>query len=588
MATTTTVTAEEIRAHVGDQSFSRGQQYFRDGAICDARRQGATLKARCEGSSANAYRVEATVEGGRITQAHCSCPVGDSGHCKHVAALLLTWQANPGQFTELPAVDAALEQRSKAELIALIKQMLRQEPDLEWLLEAPLPAAGQPAAPVNPETYRRQAAAIFRGAGDEWGVEDDIADGLLAINAIGDGFVEQQNFAGAAAVYSAVLSQVLENYETYQDQDGELGHVVSVCAKGLGQCLVGQERDPETREVILEELFDVYRFDRDHGSLGWSEGVPELLVDHTTPEERRVIAEWVREALPQGTDWSANYKREAYGGLLLDLEAETLNDETFLGICRETGRNQDLIDRLLTLGRLEEATQEAERVEDYPLLGLVELFIQHGHAEVAERLMVERSGRTQDSRILEWLKNRYIARDDKQAALELAERIFRARPGLSEYQEIRSLAVPLGRWEALRPELREVLQQQRHSGLLIQVYLDEGEIDQALAAVKEQPRGWSGGWGGGYHGDEMRLKVARAAEETRPRAALEIYRQAAERRIEERGRGNYQEACTLLKKARALYHRLEENQTWSAYIAALRERNRSLRALKEEMAAAGL
>ena len=102
----------------------------------------------------------------------------------------------------------------------------------------------------------------------------------------------------------------------------------------------------------------------------------------------------------------------------------------------------------------------------------------------------------------------------------MAGRIFRARPSLSGYQEIRTLAAPLGRWEVLRPELREFLNQSRHSDLLIQVYLDEGEIDPALEAVKEQPRGWSRGWGGGYLGDEIRLEVAQAAEQTRPRAAL--------------------------------------------------------------------
>ena len=76
--------------------------------------------------AAEAYYVQATLGAQGIVAADCSCPVGEGGRCKHVAALLLIWQANPGEFVEMEELDASLERRSKAELIALVKQMLRQ------------------------------------------------------------------------------------------------------------------------------------------------------------------------------------------------------------------------------------------------------------------------------------------------------------------------------------------------------------------------------------------------------------------------------------------------------------------------------
>src|SRR5574342_463058 len=51
--------------------------------------------------------------------------------------------------------------------------------------------------------------------------------------------------------------------------------------------------------------------------------------------------------MPKGREWSDGYHREVLGRLLLDLEAETLNDEAYLKICRETGRLNDLIECLL-------------------------------------------------------------------------------------------------------------------------------------------------------------------------------------------------------------------------------------------------
>lgn len=77
-------------------------------------------------------------------------------------------------------------------------------------------------------------------------------------------------------------------------------------------------------------------------------------------------------------------------------------------------------------------------------------------------------------------------------------------------------------------------------------------------------------------------------EETRPRAAIELYRQYAERLIALRERKNYQEACEYLARMRVLYEKLDEMDGWTRYITALREQNRALSALKDELERAGL
>lgn len=579
---------QDIRARVGNTSFQRGEQYFRSGAIFDTRCQGRTLRARCSGSRAEAYRLHVTFDEETIVDGNCSCPVGAGGHCKHTAALLLTWLERPDEFAVVEEMDAALERRSKEELIALIKQMLRQEPELESLLEVPLPTSGQHAPSVSPETYRRQAAAVFRRTGDEWGAEAEIADGLQAITAIGDGFAEQEDWTNAAAVYEAVAGEVLEQYGMFHDEGGDLAELVDECVQGLGRCLTATE-DGAFRERLLHALFNVYRWDIDFGGIDMGAGALDLILEHTSPEERRAVAGWVREAMPQATDWSSNWRREAYGGFLLELELDTLDDEAFLQVCRETSRSGDLVDRLLSLGRVDEAREEAQQVGDYELLGLADIFVEHGRGEVAEQLMAERSQESQDLRLGDWLKRYYRAQGRNAPALELAEQLFRAGPGidgLARYQELRELAQQVGRWETMHPKLQAFLRQEQQLDLLIQIYLDEGEIDQALKALPaRRKRGLVTSF---YGSPSLELRVAEAAEQSRPKAALEIYREVAERLIDQRGRGNYQEAARLLEKVRALYQRLGESGAWQDYIADLRDRTRSLRALKEELAAAGL
>ena len=54
-----------------------------------------------------------------------------------------------------------LEQREKPELIAIITHMLRQEPDLQWLLTTPLPTSSPRKASIDPKMYRQQVQAAM-------------------------------------------------------------------------------------------------------------------------------------------------------------------------------------------------------------------------------------------------------------------------------------------------------------------------------------------------------------------------------------------------------------------------------------------
>lgn len=582
MATIPAISADDIHARVGAQSFQRGRQYFQCGAIFAPRRQDATLKARCRGSSADSYRVGVTFDSAGIAAAECSCPVGDGGYCKHVAALLLTWLDDPAAFADAEPVDAALERRSKAELIVLVKHMLRRQPDLETLLETPLPTPGVRQRPVNPAAYRRQAADAFRHGDDGWGSERAIADELMALVEVADTFAAQGDDANAVVVYEAIAGTVIEKSDMYQDEEGELHRVISACVDGLGRCLE-VEQDGAVRATIMQALFDIYHFDVELGGVGLADAVPDLMLHHATAEEQRDLAQWVREVVPEAADWS----RQQYGGFLLELEAATLDDEAYLQLCFETGRTGDAVDRLLARDRVDEAVAAVADATDYQMLALADLFVAHDRGDVAERLMGERAQKTSDIRVLDWLKDRYIARGDRTAALDLARKIFRLRPALSGYQEIQALAEPLDRWESVRPSLRMFLQEAGQTRVLIEIYLYEGEIDHALEAVQPLLDGRDR-YAYQNYGSAIALDVARAAAATRPRAALDIYERAVERLIALQGRENYRAACGLLTEIRAVYHGLGADGEWTAYITRLREQNRRLRALIDELAAARL
>jgi len=98
-----------IQAWVGTKAFLRGYQYFQDETILNPRRRGTCLIAECQGSQPAPYRVEINLNADGIASGLCTCPAGEGGHCKHAAALLLTWIHDPGTFSEVPEIEHLLE-----------------------------------------------------------------------------------------------------------------------------------------------------------------------------------------------------------------------------------------------------------------------------------------------------------------------------------------------------------------------------------------------------------------------------------------------------------------------------------------------
>jgi len=569
-----------ISAWTDSGSFGRGQRYYETGHIINPRRQGETLKALCLGSRPQPYRVEIVLGQEGIVSGDCSCPIGTGGHCKHAVALLLTWLHEPETFMTVEDLETALDRLSKAELIVLIRRMLDRYPDLEPLLDLPIVGDAKEAPPANAEAIRRQAQGAFAGFDyDDWGAIHSIVQRLLELVDIGDDYLRIERWRDAAAVYQAVMKETLNGYGTARDESGDLHEVVNRCVDGLGACLTETE-EPLRRRMLLKALFDVYRWDVNFGGIDMGYQAPHIILEEATPDEKREVSEWVRDVLPQKRSWS----KRAYGHFLLRLEEDWLDDEAFLRICRETERREELVERLLTLDRIDEAIAASREASDYGLLQLADIFVAQGHGDLAEELIRERSPDDRDIRLTAWLKDRTLERGDREEALALAEEVFWRRPTLQRYQELSALAQLMDRSDDLRTALLARLVEEGKYRLLIKIHLDEGEVDQALETLEQRKAASQWGW----RTDRLVLQVAQAAEEEQPREAIRLYVQAAEQLIAQRGRNNYAKAATHLTRVRDLYQGLNKPSRWEAFIAELREKNRRLPALQNELNKAGL
>ncbi|MFO0960958.1 MAG: SWIM zinc finger family protein [Isosphaeraceae bacterium] len=576
------ITQKLIKARIGEANLIKGRPYAANGSVFDTKRQGPTLKARVQGRQHEPYRVSVTCDETGIASSHCSCPVGGGGYCKHVAAVLLAWMRKPDAFLEVEDLDAVLESWDKDELIELVHRMLRRAPELEILLETPPPGARDrgKAQAHGADFYRRQAETAFRLAGDDWRASFGVAQDLGAIRSLGDELLKHGDVEAAEAVYEGLLAGILLGYRTISDEEGEIGGVAGECAEGLGRCL-NREDDPSRRESMLRALFDLYRFDVELGGYGFADEAPGLIVEHARAEERRMAAAWVRETIPvrDGRDaWGGDYQRRVWGRFLLDLEADILDDEAYLRVCRETGRTLDVIERLLELGRIDEAREEAAGVPIHESLAVADLFLHRGLGEWAEEFVVGRSARANGTAMLEWLKRRALSRRDRPAALDLALRIFRQEPTLRGYREIRKLAGPK-KWPEVRGGVLADLSAMRYHALLVEIALAEKDFERAVELV---------GAVGHAHHRGLAVQVADAVADRCPEAAIELYRREAELMISLQGRDNYEAACQLIARIRKLHRRLEDEAGWSAYRDDLLGRHRRLRAFQDEFKSAKL
>ena len=170
-------------------------------------------------------------------------------------------------------------------------------------------------------------------------------------------------------------------------------------------------------------------------------------MERATTEEKNAIAVRIRAAMPEGDSWSDGYRRQTSGRFLLDLEQAKSDTEAFLEICRLSGLLAESADRLLRLGRLEEALAEVELAADYDLLGVANVFLRHGCSQQIEPLVAKRIEADQSGRMLDWLKERYKERGELVEALALAKQKLEQRPppgllpgGSGAISRIRSMA----------------------------------------------------------------------------------------------------------------------------------------------------
>jgi len=575
---------EVIQAWVGTKAFERGYKYYEDDAILNPRQRGESLIAECQGTQPTPYRVEIHLGQDGIEWGNCTCPAGEGGHCKHAAALMLTWIYEPVTFSEVPELEAVLGKRSKAELVELIQQMVARHPDLEQLLELSAMSRIDAGEELHPDQIVQQVLRAFSAAGGEWGDRAQIAENLQPVLDLGDAFLERDDLPNAVTVFQTLMETLLSYEDSlYQDEEGDLSQILAGCEQGIRECLEDVQ-DPEQRLSLLRSLFEFYLWDVHAGGRGYADETPLILQEQSTLEEKQQIVAWVQAAMPEGEEYFVQFQRKVLGNLWIELVGDSLDDESYMHICRTIGLSRELVERLLVLDRVDDALAAA-RIESsyFSLAVMADMFEKYGHSEVGLQLIKEQPNSQTDVQLLSWLKEYAARHDEPREALRLAEQLLWQAQSLENYKELLQAAGVLGESAGVRERVLKRLESAGNFSLLVEIYLMENELDLAIAALERvNPELW---WG---RIALLRRQVAQAVEISKPREAIRQYLMLAEDLISQRSRGNYAEAARFLQQVRKLYLGLGETDAWERLISGLRQEYRRLPALQDELRRAGL
>ena len=293
------LTVSKIRKLADGQSYERGEKYYHDNRILEPVRSGTELRAYCQGSGYEPYRVTATLTENGVANSSCTCPRG--GTCKHIVALLLTYARKPGAFNVQQPIDTALAAFSKEELVDLVKEMCKMEPDLTSLVEV---SSIQKQGKTGAKTYRRIVSNALRHDAS-WKIERDLK--ALLDNA--DELAKTGDWPNAGEFYHAILAGTVSRYPDWLlalDEEGDIAVLVDEAAEGIDECLQKGKPLEETRFTWMKTLLDAVLTDVDLGGIDLAPAAEDALLKHGTDKEWEWITQRLQAKINNSTGWERN------------------------------------------------------------------------------------------------------------------------------------------------------------------------------------------------------------------------------------------------------------------------------------------
>jgi uncharacterized Zn finger protein len=528
----------------GERSYSRGLEYV--DAVRNLRIGAAEITATVYGT--DEYEIVLDLDADGVT-GECSCPYGQEGFfCKHLVAAGLTVLRRGGDLpqqraaaaSKAQALDAWLDGLSRADLLTLVHEQIREDRSMRRRLELRAAAAGADPGDLQARVEELlDVYAVSRRGYLEYSDAKAYSSHIDQVVDVIDELVGTGQAAAAVGVARQALSVVMDALQQADDSDGYIGGSAYELAAAHAQACAVASADPAELAAWLAG------FVLGQGSLLVDFGVSgygEALGDAGIAEYRRLItAAWQRN--PPGF-------HEKY--LMKDLHRATGEVDALIAMYAS-----DLGPGGYTHLMIAQELDQAGRAGDA--------------LQWAERGVREATGIV-NAQLVDYLVGRYEASGAFGKALAARQAAFDKDRTLSCYCALRDAARKAGQWTAVRERAMRQLEKDAaayrgrshaefgwgRGPVWISALIDDGDVVAAWDAAR------------GIASARQWLTLADLVGGDRPGDALPVYLRAIEPLRSQTGDPVYAQVADLLVKIRDCHERLGTGTQFTAYLTWLR------------------
>jgi uncharacterized Zn finger protein len=570
------LTSAIIQRHATETSYSRGQSYFRAGAVVSLIQRKQTLQAEVEGSEVVPYRVTIDFDGGGITDTYCTCPYCFEGWCKHIVATLLACVNQPETIEQRAPLAELLDSLTPVQTQGLVQSLTEAHPELmgeidfyvNQLADATVTASSGPASTkrqtsVDPAPFKRRAREILRSTVRDWEYgrdEDEIADEIGELIDKAMAFVDQGDVANCLVTLEGITAGCADNWDA-------IDHF-----SGLTPLDVDLDFDAVWAEALLSmTLLEDLSEDE---ILGWQEKL-EIWQDQLGSFAMAL------EALRQGWDyppllkvlrgeteqraWSGEAPAwgQTFSAIRLSILAQQQRYEEYLYLAQAEQLSQQYMTMLGQLGRVEQAmaAAQSQMTTLAEAKALAEILRSQNQLPQAATIALQglRLGTKNPYIVFDfaiWTSDLAEGIGDIDAALEARKIAFASRPSLKDYQKIKALAGTS--W----PEHQRALLQQLRAAKAwggeqaqVNIFLHERLLEDAIAAVSRNR----------HCHESVVWQVMDAVMESHSQWVIDRACPPAEAIMNEGKAKYYQVAVKWLRRVKEAYQALGQEANWSRY-----------------------
>ncbi|MEK6960775.1 MAG: SWIM zinc finger family protein [Nanoarchaeota archaeon] len=337
------ITIEDIQDLFDSVIHLRGEEYFEEGLVISIEPLNTNTITGIVRGNQN-YTVSVTIDDGNLI-CDCSCPCDFD--CKHAAALLLKWLSIKNKQSAslkegIPKAKESLQQslaaKNKEELIDLLKAAIDKYPALKSLVH------------IERKAILSQIKNLF----SEYWEWDEIQDLIFQLETILEGIRRNKaswdrNLWEEMKVCSEIMIKNIENVH----DEGNLGIFWKDWFETYGEIFASTKPNKKEKVEFIQVALHWIERD-DYGNEGSFEKA--LVGLCSTSEDVELIKEMRSKIKKKEYD-----EEDRYEELFLKLYEKAGMEEKYLEEAMRSGFTKELVDKLISLNRLEEALEACNK-----------------------------------------------------------------------------------------------------------------------------------------------------------------------------------------------------------------------------------